>query len=141
MGDQHDGPPLALETSDTFQAFALEWLVTDGEDLVDEQDVRIDVDGDRKSEAHVHAGRVELDLRVDEALDTGEVDDLVEVPIGLFARQPEDRRVEIDVLPAGQVWVEARAELEQSGQPSPEANRSGRRLEDSADHLEQRAIA
>jgi hypothetical protein len=31
-----------------------ECLIADGQDLVDEQNVRIDVDGDGKPEPHVH---------------------------------------------------------------------------------------
>ena len=48
------------------------------QNLVDEQDLGLEVRGDGEGEAHVHAARVALHRRVDEALDPGEVDDLVE---------------------------------------------------------------
>ena len=60
------------------EALALERLVADREHLVDEQHVGIDVDGDCEAEAHVHARRVVLHLLVDEPLELGELDDVVE---------------------------------------------------------------
>ena len=60
------------------EAAALELRVADRQHLVDEQDLGLEVRGDREREAHVHAARVALDGRVDELLDSGELDDLVE---------------------------------------------------------------
>ena len=53
--------------------------VADGEHLVDEQDLRLEVRGDREREPHVHPARVALHRRVEEPLDLGELDDLVEL--------------------------------------------------------------
>ena len=50
-----DGAPLILELTDALDALVLESLVTDGEDLVDHEDVRIHVDRYGKTEANVHA--------------------------------------------------------------------------------------
>src|SRR2546423_114666 len=68
-------------------------------------------DGER--EADVHPGAVALDRRVEELFDAGEIDDGVELPADLLAAHPQDRAVEIDVLPAGQLGVKAGADLEQ----------------------------
>ena len=53
----------------------LEVGVADGEDLVEQQDVRIEVRRDRKAQPHVHARRVVLDRHVDEVLEPGVLDD------------------------------------------------------------------
>ncbi len=119
----------------------LELLVTDGEHLVDEEDVGVGVHGDREREAHVHARRVELDLRVDEVADAGELEDRVELRRGLFRAQPEHGRVEEDVLATGEVRVESRTELEQRGDAPALLDRARRRLDDAADDLQQRALA
>ena len=88
-------------------------FVADGEHLVHEQDVGIDVDRHGKTEPHVHAGRVGLDRRVDEVLELGELDDLVE-PLGdLALGQAEHDAVDEDVLAAGDLRVEAGAELDE----------------------------
>ena len=70
--------PSRWNALDAVEALALERLVADREHLVDEEDVGVDVDGDREPEPHVHARRVVLHLLVDELLELGEVDDLVE---------------------------------------------------------------
>ena len=62
VADEDDRASLFAELRDALHALALEGLVADGEHLVDEKDVGIGVHGDREREAHVHAGRVELDL-------------------------------------------------------------------------------
>ena len=66
VGDEEDRAALALELLDPVDALALERLVADRQHLVDEQDVGLDVDGDREAEPGVHARRVVLDLVVDE---------------------------------------------------------------------------
>ena len=78
MAYKHDGLALVSHLGELLVALALESLVADREHLVDEQDVGVDVDGDREPEPDVHARGVVLDRLVDERLDPGEVDDLVE---------------------------------------------------------------
>ena len=74
------------------EAAALELGVADGEHLVDEQDLRLEVRRDGEGEPHVHAARVALHRRVDELLDLGELDDLVELARDLAPLHAEDRR-------------------------------------------------
>ena len=77
--------------------------------LVHQQDLRLQVGGHGEGKADVHAGRVTLHRGVDELLDLGKGDGLVEptgflelvVDIGFL--HPQDRAVEVDVLPPGQL--------------------------------------
>ena len=85
------------------------------EHLVDEEDLGLDVDGQREGEPRVHARRVVLHLVVDERLELGERDDLVEDLRDVAPRQAEDRPVQEEVLAAGEVGVESGAELEERG--------------------------
>ena len=48
------------------QAFLLELGVADGQDLVDEQDLGLQVRGDGEGQAHIHARGITLDWRVEE---------------------------------------------------------------------------
>ena len=50
VADDHDGPALALEPLDVVEALALERGVTDGEHLVDQEHVGLDVDRHREPE-------------------------------------------------------------------------------------------
>ena len=105
--------PCAPEVGELLHALLLELRVADREHLVDQQDVGVDVDRHREAEAHVHARRVVLHRLVDELLEPGEVDDLVEPRVDLPLATAEDRAVQVDVLAAGQLGVEARPQLEQ----------------------------
>ncbi len=106
-------PPALLELEDLAEALALEGLVPDGEDLVEQQDVRFDVRRDRKTEAHVHPRGIRAHRQVDEVLEACEGHDLVELLADHGPPQAVDRPVEVDVLTARHVGMEARAELEQ----------------------------
>ena len=75
--------------------------------------------GDGEAEPDEHARGVELHRLVHELLELGERDDVVEDASVSPPRQPEERGVQVDVLAPGQLGVEAGAELEQRGEPSP----------------------
>jgi hypothetical protein len=49
--------------------------------------------------------------------------------------------LEIDVLPAGELGIEAGAQFQQRGDAAVDDDRSGRGLEDAADQLQQGALA
>jgi hypothetical protein len=123
------------------QALALERRVADGEHLVDDQHLRLEVGGDGEREPQVHAARVVLDRRVDEALDLGEGDDLVELAHDLVALHAEHGAVQKDVLASAQLRVEAGADLEQRADAAADARVAGRRLGDAREQLQQRALA
>ena len=89
MRHENDRPALALELVHAFHAFLLESFVPYGEHLVDEQHVRLDVDGNRKPETDVHARRVETYLVVNELLELRERDDVVEATFDLAAREAQ----------------------------------------------------
>ena len=70
--------------------------------------------------------RVALDRRVEELLDLGEGDDLVELARDLARRHAEDRAVEEDVLAAGELGVKAGADLEQAADAAVDIARARR---------------
>ena len=78
VGDEQDGLAAAPELRELVEALVREALVADGEHLVDQQHVGIDVNRHGEAQPHVHARRVGLDRRIDEVLELGELDDLVE---------------------------------------------------------------
>ena len=99
------------------ETLPLERGVAHGQDLVDDEDLRLEMGGHRKGQAHVHAARVALHRRVDELADLGERDDLVELSVDLGLSHAEDGAAEIDVLEPGELLVEAGADLEQRPDP------------------------
>jgi len=98
VAHEQDGAAGAGDLVHLAQALALELEVAHGQDLVDEEDLRVEVRGHREGQAHVHAARVALDRRVDEGLHAREGHDLVELPVDLPLAHPEDGAVQVDVL-------------------------------------------
>src|ERR1700730_4306326 len=66
VGDKKYRASFSLKLADTVQALELEQLVTDGEHLVDDEDIRFHVHRHGEPESHVHARREVLHLLVDE---------------------------------------------------------------------------
>src|SRR5207249_12213638 len=88
-------------------------------------------------ETHVHAARVGLHRRVEEAADVGELLDRGHRAVHLPAREAEERAVEIRVLAAAEVRVESRADLEKRGDATVHLERSPRGLRRTREELEQ----
>src|SRR5207245_4405157 len=90
---------------------------------------------------HVHAGGVVLHRLVDEALKAGEADDVVEAGGEVALREAEDGAVEEDVLPAGQLRMEPRPQLEQRRHLAAGPNATLVRAEDLGDAFQQPRLA
>ena len=141
VGDEEDRPAALLELEDLAEALALERLVADGEHLVQQQHVRLEVRGDREAEAHLHPRGVGAHRQVDELLQLGEGDDLVQVLADRRLLQPEDRPVQEDVLAPGELGLEAGAELEQRGDAAADGGAPAGRAEDPGDDPQERRLA
>ena len=141
MRDEDDRAAALLELEDLAEALPLERLVADREDLVEQEHVGVEVRRDREAEPHVHPRRVRAHRPVDRLLELGERDDLVEALADLRALQPVDRAVQEDVLAAGEVGVEAGAELEQRADPAADGDAALGRLDDPGDQAQQRRLA
>jgi hypothetical protein len=99
------------------------------------------VDRDGEAEPRVLARGVVAHLGVEALTEPGELDDLVELAVGLLLAHAEDRGVEEEVLAAGELGVEAGAGGDQAGDPAAGQYRPLVRLHHAADHLEQGALA
>ena len=86
-------------------------------------------------------GRVVLELLVDEPLELGEADDLVEPLVDLLRRQAEQRAVDADVVACVEIRVEADAELDERREPAVDADGAGVGAVDAGEDLQQRALA
>ena len=79
--------------------------------------------GDREGQPDIHARGVALHRRVEELLDLGKGDDLVELASDLASRHAKDGAVEEDILAAGQLGMEAGADLEEAGDAAANSTR------------------
>ena len=71
----------------------------------------------------------------------GELDDLVEDPVDLLLRQPQDRRVQVHVVAPRQLGVEAGPELEEGGDLAPGGDLALLGREDPGQALQEGALA
>ena len=101
-------------------------VVADAQDFVDQQDLGLEVGGDGECEANVHPTRIALHGHVDEATDSGEVDDVVELRSDLPAPHSEECAVQVDVVTAAQLRVEAGADLEERADSAVDVQRRPR---------------
>ena len=99
--------PWLAELLHLLDALEPEDVVAHREDLVDDEDVGVDAHAHREAETRLHAARVRAHRLVDVLADVGEADDLVLARVGLFLRDAEGERAQVDVLDAGQLRVEA----------------------------------
>src|SRR5215471_3431731 len=96
---------------------------------------------DRKSQPDVHSGGVPLDRYVDELPNLREVDDTFEFSPDLTSPHAQDRPTQVHILPAGQLRMEPRADLDQRRRPPIDGDLPGRGRRDACQQLQDRALA
>ena len=136
VGDEDDRRPSLPELEQVVEAFPLEFLVADGDDLIDDQDLRVERHGDREPETNEHPARVDLDRRIDEFADPREVDDPVHRGVDLPPGHAQDGAVEPDVLASRQLPVEPGSELEQCRDATTDHDAPARGSVDPGQHLQ-----
>ena len=94
-----------------------------------------------EAEAREHPRRIALHRGVDEFLEAREIHDAVELTPDLLAGHAEDGPVEEDVLPASQVGMKPRADLNQSGEAPVHGHPAEGWLHDPGQQLQDRALA
>ena len=139
--DEEDRDPLFLELQHPLDAALLKPHVADAEHLVDQEDVGLEVRGDREPETRVHPRRVALHRRVDELRQAGELDDLVELPRDLAALHVQDGALEINVLAAGQVGMESGRDLDERADAPMNLAAPARRRDDPVQQLQRGRFA
>ena len=118
-----------------------ERLVTDGQHLVDEQHLWVDVNRDGEPEPHVHARRVGLDRCVDEVFELGEFHDFVKALHDFALRQAEHDAVDEDVFAARDLGMKACAELDERRDAAVDGDRAFVGPGNAGDALEERGFA
>ena len=133
--------PLAPDAVELVVALLLEGGIADGQHLVDQEDLGVDVDHHREREPHEHARGVVLHLQVDEVAEFGEVDHAVEAPARLAGAEAEHGRVEHRVVARRQVGVEADPELDERRHAPVDVDRAAVDAVDPGQALQQRRLA
>ena len=136
-----DGAAILGDAVDVALALLAKGGVADREHFVEDQDVRLQERGDREGEAHIHAAGVALDRRVDEALDAGEIDDVVKLGADVGLAETEQGARHEHILAPGHIGVKAGADFEQGAHLATKKGSTRGRIGDAGENLQERALA
>ena len=139
--DEDDRAPFVAHPVEDVEALLLEGGVAHGQHLVDQQYVGIDLDRNRKGQAHVHPRGVVLELEVLKLFELGELDHPLVASASLPRREPEHDAVERHVVVGGQVGIEADAQLYERGHPTVAPDLPLVGTVDAGQALQERALA
>src|SRR5205085_9727519 len=130
-----------LEVANLVGALLLKVSVADGERFVDDGKSGIDIHGDGKREAHVHARRMRFHGAVEERSELGELEDRRQFLFDFGWGGTEECGVECGVVATAELRMKAGAELEDRRDGALRLERPAARLRHVAQELEQRAFA
>src|SRR5262245_54234940 len=131
----------AAEFRKLVETLVRECLITDREHFVDEQNIGVDIDRNRKTKAHVHAGRVRLHRRVDKFVELGKPDNVVEAIGDLATTQAEHQSVDVYILATGDFRMKSGAQLDERRHAPLNAYAPRRWFAYPGNQLEHRALA
>ncbi len=123
------------------KALLLKVAIADGENLINNEDFRLQMRGHRKRQAYIHSAAVVFDSCIQKFFYFGKRDDRVELVADLTLRHPEDGAVEKDILPPCQLRMEACANFEQARNASLDSDLAVAWLGNSTEDLEQSTLA
>src|SRR5882672_7194405 len=123
------------------EAFALEARVADGQNFINDENIRIEVRGHGKAQAQAHAGRVALDRCIQELCYAGKFHHGVHLGGDLAVFHAQYGAVQINVLAAGEFFVKAGAHFEKRGDAARNVNFTGSGVGDFGQHFEKRAFS
>ena len=107
MGDKEKCRSIFQHMMHALLAFFLECRISDGQHLIDDQDLRLHDRGDSKSQTGCHTGGVVLDRHIHEVFEFCKFDDLIVVCIHEFFAVTENGAIQIDVFRRRQFAVES----------------------------------
>src|SRR6185436_1755509 len=118
MTNEQHGSPALRYVAHLTQTFLLKLCITDCQDFVHYQNLRLQVRGNRESETYIHAGGITFNRGIKKLFDFRKSYDLVKLSLDLRLPHAKQRAIQIDVLTPGQFGMKASAHLKQTCHPS-----------------------
>ena len=122
-------------------AFFLEGGITYGEDLIHKKYFRIQVRGDGKRQAHIHAAGISLDRCIQKFLHSGKCGNVRETGADFPAGHSQDGAIQVDILAPAEFRVKPRAHFQKAGNTSADADFPFRGIGDLTEDLEEGGFA
>ena len=117
MADKHDGLSHLLEFLELMVALCLKEHIPHGKRLVHNQDFRLNIDGDRKSQPHEHTAGIGLHRLVHIIPDIGKFQDFRQLGIDFPVRKAHHGTVEVHIFDAVIFHVKTGAQLQKRRNP------------------------
>src|ERR1700730_481778 len=122
MGHKKDGAFFAARLSHLAQAFFLKSNITNSQNFIDNENFRLKMRSDRKYHPNLHTAGIALDGSIQKFTDTRKISDLFKFVIDFLLPHAEDRSIQVNVFTAGQLRMEAGADLEKASHTATYAN-------------------
>src|SRR5215469_1689452 len=117
MCDQYDSHAARIQFAHLVSRFLPEPRIAHCQNFVYQENFRLKEGGHRESKTNIHSTRVVLDRGIEEFLDFGKRNDLIELAHNLIAPHAEDGSVQEHVFAAGQFRMEASTYFEEAAHP------------------------
>jgi hypothetical protein len=147
VGDEEDGLTLCLQVGDEAVAFVLKRFVTNREDFIHQENIRVGVNGNSETESEFRAVIPRTQVGINFLFQFRELNDLRNARANLFLTHTKDGGEELDVFQAGEVVVKSRTEFKKCGDAGAftlfvdKANSAGSRDIDVGENAEQGGFA
>ena len=135
MGNHEDRCSPLLDLLHLPVTFCLKEYVSDGQGLVDDQDLRLHVNVKRKCQTDEHTAGVGLYRLIDKIADIRKIQNILQLFIHLFPGIPHHGAVHIDIFNSGVVHIEPGSKFQKRGDLSLHVHLTGGRCEDAGDDL------
>ena len=114
MRRHEDCFPALHKRPDSIEAFPAKISIPDPQNLIDDEDIRINARRDREGQTHVHSIRIGFHWLMDEILQLGKRHDVGIEPVDLFLGQSEIHPADVDILLPGQLRMKSSPDLQKS---------------------------
>src|SRR5580704_7856420 len=139
--NQNSGVPFVDNFLHSIEALFLKYGISDRQHFVKNDNLRIQMSGDGKCQSNIHPAGIILHRHVNESLQSGELDDLIEPVADLLPRKAQHGTVQVDIIPTRKFRMKAGPDLEKACQASVHLDSSGSRLRDPRQDLEKSRFA
>ena len=124
MRNDNDRRSFPFDFTKPVKTFCLKIHISDRKNLVYQQNVCIDINGNRKRQTHIHSGRIRPHRIINILFQLGKFDNIVQSDINLFARKSKYGSIDIYILTSTHIRMKPSSQLDQTGNSSTHLNLS-----------------
>ncbi len=97
--------PCSSQLINSLETPRLKLRVANCQDFIEQEDVRIQMCRDRKTESQIHTWRITLDRRINKRGHTGKIDDAIQLAADFAPLHSQQRTIQVNILTPGQIRV------------------------------------